>query len=1170
MTKYVTCIWIAVFLAVSGFSQEFRGTVSGAVMDPASARVPAAKIVATETSTGTKVETISDSSGQYSLPFLSPGDYDISVKASGFKEYVRKAVHVGSGDHPVIDIPLEVGNATQTVEVTAEVSLINSENASVGQAITTKEVEDLPLNGRTPLVLASLSIGVVANGQPSLIHPFDSAAASGWNIAGGAQQTNEIQVDGAPDATWDGRLAYSPPTDAVQEVRVKAFDSDASFGHTSGGTMNQVLKTGTNSLHGSAWEFNQPNTLIANNFFNNKNNLGNPVTHYNQYGVTAGGPLMIPKLYDGRNKLFWFFAWEGLKDSQPNTTLLSVATDKERTGDFSELLALKTPILIYDPYSATLSGTTVNRTPYAGNLLPATRLSSIAQNYLKLMPASNLPGQAGGFNNFGSTAGTPDNYSNELGRIDYNMSTRNRLFFDARHTDYIQTKNNYFNNITTGSTLVRENWGMTLDDVYTINPSNVVDIRANFTRMGEAHPSPSAGFDPTSIGFPSYMSGASIYPQLPNVTFASTTGFTTLGSNAADSLPSQSLQLFGTWASNRGNHALKFGGELRQYVLNTTSFANSAGNLGFTANSWVRASSTASSTVAQGQDLAEFLLGLPTSGSFDINTAAGYFEHYGAVFAQDDWRVRRNLTINLGLRFDYDAPYREKYNRTVNGFDTTSPSPLAAAAVAAYAKSPIAQIPVGSFNVLGGLTYPSEGGALYEQTSHKFSPRIGTAWTPDFMHGKMVIRAGFAIFVQPMMITQLDVTGKFSTKPVQQQYGFSQTTQIVQPSNFLSPAATLANPFPTGIKAPAGSSQGLGTFAGQTVQFIDPQVQDPYSARWNFDIQHSFSPNTLLEVAYVGSHGVHLPMFITQLNTIPRQYLSTVPVRDQATINTLGANVTNPFSGLNTSQNTGTATVAQLLSRFPQFPAGTGSGSSGVIELDQTAGQSYYQSLNVRFQKRLSSGLTITGNYIFSKTIERILYLNDTDPAPEKRISPFDHPHRFVVATVYEIPVGRGRHFNVQSRWLDAVIGGFAINSIYTYQTGGPIPWVNGSTTTPGDYVYFGDKIVLNNRETNTAAFNTSAFDVKSTEQFQYHIRTFSTTFPSLRADGINEWSPSVTKRISFTERASLQLRAEAYNVFNHPTFTPPNTTATNAGFGTITTQANRTRTIQLGARFVF
>jgi hypothetical protein len=1154
----------ALLLACFAFAQEFRGTLSGAVSDASGARIANAKVTVTETKTGTTIKTVSDSAGQYTIPFLLPGVYDVSAEAAGFKTFLHKDVPLGAAEHPVVDIALELGNTSQTVEVTAGASLLNSSNASVGQAISTREVEDLPLNGRTPLVLASLSLGVLATGQPSLIHPFDSAGAAGWSIGGTASQTNEILIDGSPDATWDGRLAYSPPTDAVQEVYVKAFDSDASFGHTGGGTINQILKTGTNSLHGSLWEFNEPNTLAANNFFNNKAGLGNPVTHYNQYGVTAGGPIMVPKVFDGRNKLFWFFAWEGLKDAQPNTTFLSVPTDAERKGNFAGLAQL------YNPYSATQSGTTITRQPYAGNQLTLTQLNPVALAYLNLMPEPNLPGQAGGFNNFGSTAGTPDKYNNYLGRMDYNATQTDRVFFDLRRTDYVQTKNNYFNNLSTGSILTRANWGGSLDNVYTVNPTNVIDVRVNFTRMDEAHPAPSAGFDPTTLGFPAYLGASSNYPQLPILAFASTTGFATMGTNSANKLPSQSVQLFGTWSTIKGKHALTFGVDARQYVLNAASFGNSAGTFSFSANSWVRQASNSSSTVAQGQDLAEFLLGLPTSGSFDLNTSAAYYEHYSAGFVQDDWRVRKNLTINLGLRFDYDAPYHEKHGRTINGFDTTSANPLAPAAIAAYNAHPISQIPVGSFKVPGGVTFPTDG-AVYEQTSHLFSPRIGFAWTPGILHGKTVFRGGFGMFVQPVGVAQLAITGAYSTNPILQQYGFSQTTQyIASNDNFLTPATTLSNPFPTGIKQPVGSAAGLGTFAGQTVQFIDPQTKDPYSLRWNFGFQHSFNNNNLLEVVYMGNHGVHLPVFVTQENGIPVQYLSTLGVRDPAVITALTATAQNPFAGLATSQNTASTTVAQLLARFPQFPVGTGSGSTGVIEQNNTAGSSYYESLNVRYQRRLASGLLLVGNYIHSRLIERLTWLNDTDSQLEKRISPFDHPNRFLVALSYDLPFGKGRKYNISSRWLDSVAGGWGLNSIYTYQTGAPITWTNGSTASPGDYVYFGGPLALNNRNVDGPSFNTSVFDTKSTEQFQYHIRTFSTTFPNLRIDGINEWSPSATKRISLTEKVTLQLRLEAYNVLNHPVFGPPNTTATNSGFGLITTQANRPRILQIGARLVF
>jgi hypothetical protein len=1174
MTRFVRIAMIAVAVSammIPVVAQEFRATLSGTVDDATGAHVPGAKVVVVETHTGTKFEIATDANGQYTIPFMLPGDYEITVTKTGFKAGIRKAVHLGSGEHPIIDTRLEVGDTSQSVEVVADASLVNSENASVGQAISTSQVEDLPLNGRTPLVFASLASGVLATGQPALIHPFDSGAAVGWSIGGTPSQTNEILIDGSPDATWDGRLAYSPPTDAVQEVRVKSFDSDATFGHTGGGTINQVLKSGTNQLHGSLWEFNQPNSILANNFFNNKAGLGNPVTHYNQYGLTAGGPIMVPKVYDGRNKLFWFFAWEGLKDNQPGTAFFTVPTDAERKGDFSALLALGSQYQLYNPFTATLSGTTINRQPYLNNIITSP-LNPIAQAYLKFIPPPNIPGQPGGFNNFGSTASVGlDNYNNELGRIDYNMSQRNRIFADIRITDYSQSKNNYFSNISTGSILTRNNTGVSLDDVFTFNATNVLDARFNFTRMNEAHPSPSLGFDPTTLGFPAYLGANALVKQLPNLAFASNNNMTTLGTNGANLLPSQSAQIFATWVSIHGSHSLKFGVDLRQYNLNAFSDGNSAGAFSFSANSWVKASSSASSTVVLGQDLAELLLGLPTSGSFDVNTSAAYSEHYGAVFAQDDWRIRKNLTINLGIRFEYDAPYQERYKRTVNGFDTTSTNPLSAAAVAAYNAHPISQIAVGSFNVLGGLKYSTDG-SLYDQKSHPISPRIGLAWSPERMRGKTVVRAGFAIFVQPVSITQLAITGAYSTNPILQQQGFSQTTQYTASNNsFLTPATTLSDPFPTGIKAASGSSAGLATFAGQTVTLMDPDIKDPYSIRWNFGIEHSFTPNTLLEVTYMGNHGVHLPVFVTQLNSIPRQYLSTLPVRDQATITALTASVQNPFAGLATSQN-GTATsVSQLLARFPEFPSGTGSFGTGVIENNAPAGSSFYESLNVRFEKRFSGGLSFIGNYIHSKLIERLVYLNDTDTAPEKRISPFDHPNRFVTALVYQLPFGRGKKYlSGVSHWQDLIVGGWGLNGIYTYQTGAPVTWVNGSTTSPGDYVYFGAPITFNNRNANSSAIDTSVFDVKAADQFQFHVRTFPTTISSLRLDGINEWSPSVSKRLRFTERMTLQLRMEAYNVLNHPVFGPPNTTATNVAFGTITTQANKPRIIQLGARFVF
>ena len=301
-------------ISAAAFAQEFRSTLSGVVTDPAGASVPNVTVIATETRTGAKAQTVSDSAGQYTIPFLMPGMYDISAESPGFKRYVRTGVEIASGSHPVIDIALTVGETAQSVDVTEDVSLVNRENASMGQTITAAQVEDFPLNGRTPMMLAQLSIGVIPTGQPSLVHPFDNSGAAGWSIGGTPAQTSELLMDGSPDATWDGRLAYSPPQDAVREVTVKAFDNDAAYGHTGSGTANQVLKTGTNSFHGSMWEFTQASKLDAVNFFTNKSGSVVPVTHFNQYGLTIGGPVLVPKVFNGKNKLFWFFAWENLAD----------------------------------------------------------------------------------------------------------------------------------------------------------------------------------------------------------------------------------------------------------------------------------------------------------------------------------------------------------------------------------------------------------------------------------------------------------------------------------------------------------------------------------------------------------------------------------------------------------------------------------------------------------------------------------------------------------------------------------------------------------------------------------------------------------------------------------------------------------------------------------------
>src|SRR5215475_1447121 len=1098
-------ILVLTIILLTGFAtaQETRSTISGSVTDPTGAVIPNVRVVATEVRTGVKTPTTTDTAGQYNIPFLPPGQYEVSADAAGFRPFVRKGLTLGASDHAVVDVQMAVGQASQAVEVTADVSLVNTSNASTGQSITTKQVEDFPLNGRNPMMVAQLAIGVIATGTPSLVHPFDNGAASAWSIGGTPSQTAEIMMDGAPNSTWDNRMAYAPPQEAVQEVKVKVFDTDAAFGHTGSGTINKVMKTGANALHGSAYWFSQPSALAANNFFSNSAGVPVADTKLNQEGVTVGGPVYIPKVYNGKNKLFWFFAYERLSDAQPNTKFLTVPTDAERNGDFSTLLGNGSNYQLYNPYSGVLSGSNVTRTPFqcdaSGspiapnaqgiqakgvncNKIPTSMLSPVALAYLQFYPKPNLPGDKNGFSNFGNSTPTTDAYSNELFRLDWNMSERSRLSGNIRHNNQLQSKNDYFQNGAHGlaSLLTRENWGGTIDEVYTINNSTVLDARINYTRLAENHPSPSAGFDPTSLGFPNYINSNSQNLSLPAVVFGScgsdttqATSFDCLGQTGSNMLPSQSWSLFADVSKQWRTHTFKFGFDGRQYKLDATTFGASTGSytfagLGSTVG-WTSAGSSGGAAPF-GQDFASFLLGLPSSGSYNIPAGGIYKEYYYGLFINDDWRVKHNLTLNIGLRWDHDLPWSEKFGRTVNGFDFTDPNPVSATAIAAFTKNTLpklagvtvngAPVPT-TFAVPGGLTFANaDNGDLWTNKSHLLSPRIGFAWSPEAFKGKTSIRGGFGVFVQPIALSNLNPTGSYSTTPVLTQEGFSQSTAVPVSSPLLSPTATLANPFPNGVRQPVGSSAGLGTFLGQSVDFLAPNARNPYSERWTFGVQQMLGSNWVVEVAYIGNHAVHLPISVTQLNPIPRQYLSAAPHRDKAVIDALNTSLknANPFVGTNPSGslNGPDTNLQKLLAPFPEFTVAgdSTSFSSGVIEHNLTAGSSNFNSLNVRVEKRMSKGLQVVENFIWSKLIEQDSWLNNTDPVPERRISPFDHPFRFVLAVNYELPIGRGKPLNLSSRWLDSVVGGWQVNGIYTWQSGQLLQWMNGSTNNPGDYAF--------------------------------------------------------------------------------------------------------------------
>jgi hypothetical protein len=1136
-----------VSLFSAALAQQFRGTVTGQVLDPQGAAIVAARISATQSETGAKSQTVTGPTGQFTLPFLAPGTYTIAIEATGFKRYVRDSLVVSANDPVSLDVTLEIGQASESVTVSADTPLLQTETASTGQVINTKQVEDLPLNGRTPLVLAQQAFGVIPSSDPRFFRPFDDSGPSGFAMGGGAAKQNELLLDGTPDFSVGNGLGYSPPVDAVTEVKVESFQADAAFGHTGGGTVNVVTKSGTNSLHGTAYDFFQNSALGANLFFSNLAGQKKPSTNYNQWGITGGGPVFIPKVYNGKNKIFFFLAYEGINLKIPQALLTTVPTAAERGGDFSALLKLGANYQIYDPASGVRSGSRVVRQPFSSNVVPASQISPIAKNILGFIDLPNYPGNSNGTNNyFVGTPGELDTFDNELGRLDFNISDRHKLFYNFRHNDrLLQPGRTFAGNNATGAILDQVNWGSTLDDVLTLTPTLVLNTRFNFLQNSELRLGYSDGFDYTTLGFPKSLLKYSTHTNFPQVNFDNFAG---LGSSRGGGVynPYDVFQIFTTVNKNLNRHVVKAGADLRLLRHNNLTNGQSSGVYSFS-TAFTRGPMDNSPAAPLGQDMASFLLGLPTGGSWDYNAAESSQDGYMAFFIQDDFRVRSNLSLNFGLRLEHEIATTERYNRSVNGFDFTSPSPISAAARAGYAKSPLPELPASQFLVNGGLLYPDPNHrSLFQTPSIDIGPRFGVSWSPVALGGKTVIRTGTGVFFFPIagVGTGIDQTG------------FSQQTQLVSSlDGNLTPYATLANPFPDGIQLPVGSSQGLATYLGKSVGYTSYKLKTGYSYRWNFDVQHQFGHDIVVEVGYEGNHGVHLGLN-RSLAVVPAQYLSTAPLRDQPAIDFLTANVNNPFAGLipGTTLNGSTIQRQQLLQAFPQF--------TGLTERTGPQGASYFELFQARVQKRFSRGFQVLANFLDSKLLERRSYLNPQDPMPEKRISTDDRPWRFVLGLNWDLPFGKGRAIASQAGpVLNRIIGGWTVNAIETAQPGPPLAW--------GNVIYLGGDLKPDPRNIYQA-FDVTRFNRNSAVQLANNLRTFPSQFTTLRADGVNNLDLSAIKNIPIKENLKLQFRAEFFNALNHPEFNPANLTPTSTAFGAITSQANLARSIQLALRLVW
>ena len=598
-----------------------------------------------------------------------------------------------------------------------------------------------------------------------------------------------------------------------------------------------------------------------------------------------------------------------------------------------------------------------------------------------------------------------------------------------------------------------------------------------------------------------------------------------------------------------GNHSIRFGGEYRLYRDHNYDFTAQTPRLEFS-TTWTRGPVDNSPVSPKGQDLASFLLGIPTGGRIQVNASYADQSTYTAWFLQDDYKLSRRLTLNLGIRYEYEGPMTERFNRTVRGFDFKTPNPVAAQAVANYAQSPIPEVPAGQFRVLGGLTFAGVGGqprTLWAPDRNNFSPRFGLAWS---LRRSTVLRAGYGVFFVPQGADRNAVS----------QAGYTQQTSLV-PSvdNGLTFIATLGDPFPNGFAPPLGAAGGLSTDVGRSVSFFSENRPNGFMQRWSVGIQQEFPRRIVMEVSYVGSPGSDLALS-SQLDPIPESYLSRSPVRDQVTIDRLSAQVPNPFFPLlpGTSLSARTVARSQLLRPYPQF-TGIGTTYSG--------GSSWYHALQFRLERRIRSGLTVQANYTWSKFMEAASFLNPTDGAPEKVISDQDRPQRLAGSGIWELPFGPSRRFGSGWKGRPAhLAGGWQIQAVYQAQSGAPVGF--------GNIAFSGDlhdiPLPIGERGVDRWFNADAGFMRDSAKQLASNIRGFPTRLTGVRKHGLNIWDVSALKNFRIKEGVRLQFRSEWLNATNHSFFAAPNTTVTSTLFGTVTSTNGFPRQIYFVLKLLF
>ena len=1132
-------------LGAAAHAQLTTASLEGEVRDPTGAVIAGAAVRITNTATNVVTQVTSDAAGRFVAPSLPPGPYQVAVQAAGFKRMERTGILLDVSQALSLEMTMELGATTETIEVAARATLLDTESSEMGQVVDNRSIVNLPLNERNSWSLVFLAPGVTG----SVGDKYNNVNIS---INGGRPGSASMMVDGVPSATPlsnpIGGFTIFPSVDSIQEFKVDTNSYSAEFGRSGSGIVNLVYKTGTNQLHGSVFEFLRNSDLDANAFFSNRLGVEIPSFKRNQFGTTVSGPVYLPKLYNGRNKTFFLFGYEGLRETSASTLNTTMPTALQRTGDFSQTKAANgSTVVIYDPTTTTPSGNGFVRTAFPGNMIPQSRFDPVAANVVKFYPLPNTAGAVNtGLNNYYIATASPENIYNVDAKVDENLSDRSRFFIRAsRRIDATIPPNRFpaAVSIAQGGVAINDTFiNGAADYTYNLSPTFLIDLRYGYGRSTENRVPRSQGFDPVALGFPAYMRNANaiMFPgfQLTN--------FFTLGNGFSSQWGPATYDTHSLVMNNMkvmSKHGIKFGFEFLVSQANVEQGMNLDG--GFTFDlTFTQGPNPNQASATAGNALASLLLGtgngsLVLNNRLNATTSKYYAWHIG-----DDWKVSERLTLNIGLRYGLDVPFTERYNR-VNVFDPNVASPLAG--------------PAGLPNLKGGLQFLGVNGYGRQALAtdlNGWDPRFGFAFHAA---KNTVLRGGAGIFHAPSL---RDAQSPNSNT------GFSATSSFVSAANGVTPTNYLRDPFPGGLLPTTGAAQGLLTGVGTPLTaLLAGDYRVPYTENWNFNIQQELPASVRVEAGYVGAHSLHLSFNPFNLDQLRPEQLSSK----------LQQQVKNPFFGLINTGPLSTATVpfSSLSEPYPQYTSLGLQFPSGATSI--------YHAFQLKVEKRFGSGLSFLLSYTTQKLIDNnsttaVVGTNASNQniynlAADRSVSANDISQLLVLSYVYELPFGKGRKFGRSwRRPVDAMFGGWQVNGITTYQTGLPLALTTQNNSGSGSSVLrpnnIGHSAKLDGpiESRLNKYFNTSVFTLPAAFTFGNTGRTL----PDVRAPGMRNYDFSLFKNFRIVERVSLQLRAESFNLMNRVQFGAPNTAANNAQFGVITTQANTPRQIQFGVKILF